>query len=720
MRLREVQAHGFGTLVGEQLEFGPGVTVVCGPNESGKSTWHAAVATGLTGRRKGRQTKADREVAERHTPWSGDVFAVSAVVDVAGSLLRVHRDLAAGVDSVYDEHTGQDVTSQFVVDGACDLSRLVGLDRRTLPLAALVRQGEVLAVTQAEGDDADALRSFLQQAAASRSDSDVTAELAITRLDKFVKDALGSERRNSSKPLRTAIDAAAAARDRLDHAREAQSSGDRLRGQIDTADHQLFVMRAQIQRGELAAAQGAQAATQAELAEAERLAAQLTPPGHDEVSDPESTSANEHRVDTQALRRLAWELDQPVPQPEPTTAEREHFAAAQIARAEQTERSLLAAAALGALLVVVSVLASAQSWLDALGAVALAVVGIAVLALAAMASHRQRQIRVRSIGQQAELRDQRTRADAVRDEHQGRHRAAVAEARQLGFAADPAVLIAAADRADDETRQRAAVQREAQAASGRLNSLLRGRTLGELREEVASRSSFVAELTSVTAANGGAAKTPLPTPQELAELRRSIDQVAGDRERLLGQLAAATATAGDLSLLAEDYERAVVERDRLLRLRDLTARTKTYLEQARLEVHREIAPRLAQVTEERLAKVTAGRYKEMRVDPQDLSVRVRTDTGAWRSAGSLSRGTQEQIYLLLRAAIAELVAPEHESCPLILDEVTVHADDERLRALLDVVDQLADTRQVIVFTQEDRVTKWASAAGHHIVALERP
>ena len=96
MRLREVHAHGFGSLADERLVLGPGVNVIAGPNESGKSTWQVAIATALTGLRKGRKTKADRAFAERYAPWIGDVFAVGAVVEVDSGVYRVHRDLARG------------------------------------------------------------------------------------------------------------------------------------------------------------------------------------------------------------------------------------------------------------------------------------------------------------------------------------------------------------------------------------------------------------------------------------------------------------------------------------------------------------------------------------------------------------------------------------------------------------------------------------------------
>jgi uncharacterized protein YhaN len=125
-------------------------------------------------------------------------------------------------------------------------------------------------------------------------------------------------------------------------------------------------------------------------------------------------------------------------------------------------------------------------------------------------------------------------------------------------------------------------------------------------------------------------------------------------------------------------------------------------------VHRDLAPELATRTAGHLAQVTGGRYDEVRVDPATLEVRVRDEHGELRRAGQLSHGTAEQIYLLLRVAMADVLA-RYESCPLLLDDPTVHADPARTRALLTVLHQISRERQVVLFTQEAAVATWAAA-----------
>ena len=85
-------------------------------------------------------------------------------------------------------------------------------------------------------------------------------------------------------------------------------------------------------------------------------------------------------------------------------------------------------------------------------------------------------------------------------------------------------------------------------------------------------------------------------------------------------------------------------------------------------------------------------------------------SGRWRSALLLSEGTREQIYLLLRVAMAQQLATTGETAPLLLDEVTVQADAERKQQLLGVLHELSAERQIILFTHDDDVVGWAARA----------
>jgi len=159
---------------------------------------------------------------------------------------------------------------------------------------------------------------------------------------------------------------------------------------------------------------------------------------------------------------------------------------------------------------------------------------------------------------------------------------------------------------------------------------------------------------------------------------------------------------------AEEELKAAEEELANIRLLDSTLeRTHAFLAQAQNRVYRDLAPFLAESIRHWLPEITVGRYVDARVDPETLQVHVSDKTGAWREAALMSHGTAEQIYLLLRLAMAQYLTEPFEVCPLILDEITVQTDSRRKQKLLDTLKAVSEVRQVILFSQEEEVYAWA-------------
>jgi exonuclease SbcC len=208
-----------------------------------------------------------------------------------------------------------------------------------------------------------------------------------------------------------------------------------------------------------------------------------------------------------------------------------------------------------------------------------------------------------------------------------------------------------------------------------------------------------------------AAADPGPDPIEaLQRLRRAaqdadrsltaLEERAQERERGVPSVAASQ----------EAVAQAAARVAHLERLGQILTTARDFLVQAQDSVHRSIAPQLADAIAPHLAAVTVNRYTEVRVDPDDLQVRVRPPSGTWREAARLSHGTAEQVYLLLRAALAQYLVTTNEPCPLILDDPTAYADADRTTAVLQVLHNISVERQVIVFSHDTQVLAWAQHA----------
>jgi exonuclease SbcC len=345
------------------------------------------------------------------------------------------------------------------------------------------------------------------------------------------------------------------------------------------------------------------------------------------------------------------------------------------------------------------------------------------------ASCRRRAERARRAGGREALQ----RALAIRREAE----AAAAETSRVIIRAEDALRTAAADvgvasdgTTDEVAETLAAWRRERSEASERVDdarrewhelmTLLGGRSLEELRSDAVGAATRASNL----AARVGAGElAEIATREDLLPLleieREELTRARADASTQRGALTEMQRDLPDVAEAEEAVAEAAGELARVLDLGEVLAETTRLLRAAEERVHRDLAPVLSQAITRWLPAVTLGAYTEATVDPADLSIRVKhAETGQWRppptqhrhqaSVELLSEGTGEQIYLLLRAAMAQHLVTTDETAPLLLDEATVQADAERKQRLLDVLHELSTERQIVLFTHDDDVIGWAA------------
>ncbi len=65
------------------------------------------------------------------------------------------------------------------------------------------------------------------------------------------------------------------------------------------------------------------------------------------------------------------------------------------------------------------------------------------------------------------------------------------------------------------------------------------------------------------------------------------------------------------------------------------------------------------------------------------------------------------MFLLLRLALAQRLTTTDEKAPIVLDDITVQSDADRTVAALDLLHEVSAEHQVVLFSQEDEVLRWA-------------
>jgi len=122
------------------------------------------------------------------------------------------------------------------------------------------------------------------------------------------------------------------------------------------------------------------------------------------------------------------------------------------------------------------------------------------------------------------------------------------------------------------------------------------------------------------------------------------------------------------------------------------------------ELQSRFSPMLARRTAAIFAHLTGGRYSEVLLQRSLTALVQRRGDNTPHESALLSRGAAEQLYLSLRLALLELLDSEGH-CPLVLDDTFVSFDTERLRLALELLLEIGETRQIIVFTCQKRERK---------------
>jgi hypothetical protein len=301
--------------------------------------------------------------------------------------------------------------------------------------------------------------------------------------------------------------------------------------------------------------------------------------------------------------------------------------------------------------------------------------------------------------------------DAALVEYRRREAEAVGALVELtaahGVAADrsePDALVDELDQLLARWSTRMSEQQQAHEQWGRFQAALGGASLDERRREVELLERDAGEL---LAASDGEVLGGVDPEPALEQARSDLAAARERMERNAGALSGVDAAAVDVAGAEARLSAATDRLAGVRRLQGTLENTRHFLERAHEQAHRVLAPRLEEEMTRWVPTVTGGRYVSAQVDPETLAIRLRGADGKVRDASLVSHGTAEQVHLVLRVVLADLLTYEHERCPVLLDEPTVHADPRRTAEVLEFLRAVSRRHQVVVFSQEAEVASWA-------------
>jgi len=220
----------------------------------------------------------------------------------------------------------------------------------------------------------------------------------------------------------------------------------------------------------------------------------------------------------------------------------------------------------------------------------------------------------------------------------------------------------------------------------------------------------------------------------IEDLETEIEVQAKEVEAIRETIAGARATLQTMDGRAEmaelaaaaESERATirreVERYAVLRLaREILGRE---VERYRREHQTPVLGRARRIFE----RLTWGAYAQLEVDYDEAGRAELVAVGARELLGAgtlrrvrieaMSSGTRDQLFLALRLATLEDALERTEPMPLVADDILVHFDDARSEATLEVLADLGQRTQILLFTHHARVRDQARALGERARVLE--
>ena len=722
MIIKRMQAT-FGKLDRRELKLQPGLNVITGANEAGKSTWLAFILAMLYGVDTRDRVKAGRLPDKlKFQPWSGKPMEGSMELESGGKAITLERASSAapmGDFRAWDSETGsprEDLSAK-----TCGQT-LLGVEAGVYARSGFLRQQRI-------SISADAMLE-------KRLSGLVTAgseDYAFADIEEGLKKLQGSLRNSQGGAIARAEKERKAIGNRLEDIRQRQR-------ELNELDAELRELKAQREdcRGILAGLDALdRQARQDRVTEAE---AALKDAAEDReawegvcagLPDEEALQALEHELQQLQgdLEKTALEeglsvseLELPAPDPifgrmDAREAHDKAAADATVVRdarnAKRPRRSrtvfwlLLILAGLG-----LGFAGALQMQLPiVVGGVVLAVVGLLWWLLRRIQYNRRKDAYIAMQKQARDILEQYSAASAKDVVLRGIAYIRTIETREDEEADQDeerrALMTELADRRADiyrrlealmpgsGTPEKAAALFQESAASRqaltRARALEQERTTQLLNLRFALGSEEEPEADAERFANYNRADEMA----RLQELETRIEALSSQADKLTG----AIGQMGDP--LALEAERAILDRElRKMEERYASLRlARRALAEADENLRARFAPILCEKTGAIFCKLTGGKYDKVQLDRQFRVTVHPVDSPVFRPLSYLSSGTVDQLYLALRLAISELLIPE---APIVLDDALVYFDDRRAALALETLREMSKTRQVLIFTCQSR------------------
>ncbi|TVY08291.1 AAA family ATPase [Paenibacillus cremeus] len=184
---------------------------------------------------------------------------------------------------------------------------------------------------------------------------------------------------------------------------------------------------------------------------------------------------------------------------------------------------------------------------------------------------------------------------------------------------------------------------------------------------------------------------------ELAAGQARIEACREEKSRAKFELER-LAEGGDHAEKLQRVEERRAEVQQLLKRWGVLAMCSTLFSRTKQLYEHEKQPSVMQRASGYFEQMTGGRFTRMVAPLGEYRVLAEKATGELLTSSQLSRGTAEQMYLCIRFALVDEYAASGIRLPLVIDDLFVNFDDERLEQGMALLRTVAERHQLLLFT----------------------
>lgn len=197
MKIRQIKINAYGKFKKKEIKLKPGINIIYGKNEAGKSTLLSFLVNCFYGISKNKKGKTISDY-EKYKPWIGEEFSGKIQYELENQrIFEVYRDFSKKNPSIFNEK-GEDISKEFSIDktkGNQFFYEQTQMEEE-LFLSTLVSQQQEVKLEKTEEN------RLLQRIAnlVGTGEDNVSYQKAVDRINRRQLEEIGTER-SREKPI---------------------------------------------------------------------------------------------------------------------------------------------------------------------------------------------------------------------------------------------------------------------------------------------------------------------------------------------------------------------------------------------------------------------------------------------------------------------------------------------------------------------------------------